>query len=192
MTKMITIVGVGALGSHLVQFLRSEDVQLHVVDFDRVEAKNLGSQFHGVPGRGKLKVEALKGACQFMWGQKLEVSPVKLTKDNVEQLLGRANLLVDCMDNGAGRRVLQAFARAKKIPCIHGGLAADGSFGRAVWDDVFVIDDEPPEGVGQCEDGEFLPFIALTASFLALAIQEYLRRGRRVGYQVSPAAVFRI
>jgi len=192
MTTQITIVGVGALGSHLVQLLRSEDAQLHIVDFDRVEARNLGSQFHGLPQKGKLKVDSLKQTCLFLWGQKFQTSSAKLTKDNAQQLLGKANLVVDCLDNGDGRRVIQGFVRDRNIPCIHGALAADGSFGRVCWDASFVIDDESSAGQPTCEDGEFLPFIALTAAYLAQAIQEYLRRGVKVGYQVSPGATFRV
>jgi len=192
MTTSITIVGVGALGSHLVQLLRNEDVLLHVVDFDRVEAKNLGSQFHGLPGRSRLKVDALKAMTQYLWGQRLLTSPVKLTRNNVVQLLGKAQLLVDCLDNLEARALTQNFAKAQGIPCVHGALAPDGSFGRVVWTDAFTIDPEGAPGQPTCENGEFLPFIALTAAHLALAIQEYLRHKRQVGYQIAPGATFRV
>lgn len=61
MANMIVIVGVGALGSHLVQFIRNEQVDIRIIDFDRVEQKNVMSQFHGKPGVGKSKVAALEG-----------------------------------------------------------------------------------------------------------------------------------
>ena len=68
MSKIVTIVGVGALGSHLVQFLRSEDVTINVIDFDRVEQKNTQSQFHSKPSVGKMKASALKQSMQFLYG----------------------------------------------------------------------------------------------------------------------------
>lgn len=188
----ITIIGVGALGSHLVQALRNEDVTLKVIDFDKVEMKNVQSQFHFKNAVGKKKTEALKQAMQFCYGRKLEVVGNKLTTDNVEQLLGGADLLIDCLDNGAARRLVQGYARANDVPCLHGALAADGAFGRAIWDESFVIDDEGDGGAATCEDGEFLPFIMLSAAHLAQAAQRFIKDGRKVGYSISPAGVEKI
>ena len=91
---MLTVCGAGALGSHLVQFLRSEKLlPIRVVDFDRVESHNLGSQFHGAQGRGKLKVQALQQTMQFLWGAKLVATPTRLTADNVDAVLGGSELV---------------------------------------------------------------------------------------------------
>jgi molybdopterin/thiamine biosynthesis adenylyltransferase len=188
----ITIIGAGALGSHLVQALRNEEATLKVIDFDRVEMKNVASQFHFKNAVGKKKTEALKQLMQFAYGRKIEVVGNKLTSDNAEQLLGGADLLVDCLDNGEARRVVQGFARANGVPCLHGALAADGGFGRAIWTDDFVIDDEAGAGAPTCEDGEFLPFIVVTAAYVAQAVQRFLRDGRKVGYSISPARVEKI
>ena len=48
--KAVIVVGVGALGSHVVQLLRNADATIRVIDFDKVEQKNVASQFHGKPG----------------------------------------------------------------------------------------------------------------------------------------------
>lgn len=191
--KTIVIVGVGALGSHVVQFIRSlKGVTLRVIDFDRVESKNTLSQFHGKPGTSKLKVESLRQTMAFLWGSKMEVMSIKVTKDNLDQALGGSDLIVDCLDNGASRRLLQQYARAHKAPCIHGGLAADGSFGRIIWDEHFAIDDEPSEGAATCENGEHLPFIALTSAYLARSIQLFIEKEERMGFQVYLTGAMRI
>ena len=187
----ITIIGVGALGSHLVQALRNEDVALKVIDFDRVEMKNVASQFHFKGTVGHKKTEALKRSMSFAYGRKIEAVGSKLTSDNVTQLLGNADLLVDCLDNGKGRRLVQGFAKEHNRPCVHGALAADGGFGRVVWTDNFVIDDAA-SGAVTCEDGEFLPFIQVVASYLAISVQRFLQDGRRVGFSISPAGVQKI
>jgi molybdopterin/thiamine biosynthesis adenylyltransferase len=188
----ITIIGVGALGSHLVQTLRNEEVTIKVIDFDRVEMKNVASQFHFKNGVGKKKTEALKAAMQFCYGRKIEVVSNKLTADNENQLLGGADLLIDCLDNGEARRIVQKFAREHGVPCLHGALAADGGFGRAIWDEDFVIDDVGDAGAPTCEDGEFLPFIQLTATYIAYAAQRFIKAGRKTGYSISPAGVEKI
>ncbi len=186
MSKLVTIVGVGALGSHLVQFLRSEDVSLRIIDFDRVEQKNTYSQFHGVPARGKKKVDSLAQAMQMLFGTKLKTIPHKLCSDNLDALLG-GDLVVDCLDNGEARQLVQSWVRKHGVPCLHGALASDGSFGRVVWDEDFVIDSEGVAGEATCALGEFLPFIAITAAYLAKSSQSYLRNAEKTGFEISPS-----
>lgn len=183
--KTITVVGVGALGSHLVPLLRNE-AKLRVVDFDRVEQKNTMSQFHGRNTVGKGKVQALSQLMTFLWGIRIEGNPHKLVEGNVDQLLGGSDLIVDCLDNGEARRLVGDFAKRTKTPCLHGALAADGGFGRVIWDEHFRIDDEPGEGTATCEDGAHLPFIVIVSAYMARAIQVFLHDGRKVGFQVFP------
>ena len=191
MARVVTIIGVGDLGSHLVQFLRGEDVKLKVIDFDRVEQRNIWSQFHGKPHVGKLKVEAIFQTMKFLYGTQILKVSNKVTKDNVNPVLADADLIVDCLDNGEARRLVQDYARARERACIHGALAADGAFGRVVWDADFVIDDESTEGAATCEGGEFLPFIAITSAYLARAVQVFLKDGKKVGYTISNSGAIR-
>jgi molybdopterin/thiamine biosynthesis adenylyltransferase len=123
--KAVTIVGVGALGSHAAQFLRNA-ARLRVVDFDRVEQQNVRSQFHPRSSLGRAKVVALQQTLSFLFGTKIEAIPHKLVEDNAAELLARADLVLDCLDNAAARSVVERFARAHGLPCQHGALAADG------------------------------------------------------------------
>jgi molybdopterin/thiamine biosynthesis adenylyltransferase len=191
--KKITVVGVGALGSHFVQFMRSEDVEFKIIDFDKVEQKNTLSQFHGKTGVGKHKVQALKQTADLLWKMKLEVNTNKLTDKNVPELLTGAHLVVDCLDNAEARTHIQkwvrAFPVADRMPCLHGAVDGEGSFGRVVWDENFIIDSGSAPGTPTCEDGENLPFIASVASYLARSAQAFLRKGVRDGFQISPGGV---
>lgn len=188
----VVIVGVGALGSHVAMLLRNSATNIKVIDFDRVETKNVSSQFHGKATVGKLKVQGLQQSMQFLFGKKIEVVPHRLTNENSKELLGGAGLVIDCLDNGASRRLVQDFVRAKGLPCVHGALAADGGFARVIWDEAFVIDDEGTGGGATCEDGEHLPFISVAASLLAKSAQDFLLHGRKMGYQIHPTGVFSV
>lgn len=189
---MIVIVGVGALGSHLVQFIRNEKAGIKIIDFDRVEQKNVLSQFHGKPGVGKNKVAALQQTMDFLFKRQLSVVGNKLVADNIEALMKGATLVVDCLDNGASRKLVQDYVRKHGLPCLHGALAPGGEFGRSIWDDQFVIDSEAGAGAATCEDGEFLPFIALTAAYMARSVQLFLKDGKKVGFSISPGGVIAI
>lgn len=211
MNTKIIVVGVGALGSHVVQFLRNQDSSIRIVDFDRVEQRNVGSQFHGKPNVGKAKVASLQQTMNFLFGRKIETTPHKLTADNVGVLLKGSDLIIDCLDNALGRRLIQQYVRAAPVaidmkvdtatgkgvgksvmlPCLHGALDANGSFGRVVWDSNFVPDEEGAPGAATCENGEHLPFIAIVAAHIAYAAQLFLKDGRQVGFEISPGGAIR-
>lgn len=186
--RVITIVGVGALGSHVAQFLRNVGT-LRVVDFDRVEIKNTQAQFHGKPNVGKLKAQALQQSMSFLFGVKIAANTNKLVPDNAKQLLGGSDLIIDCLDNGEARRVVQGFARTTATPCLHGALAPDGTFGRVVWDEKFVIDNEAPGGAPTCEDGAHLPFIATVSSHIAFSAQQFLLTGKALNFNIFPGGL---
>lgn len=190
--RIVVVVGVGALGSHAVLLLRNQkDVSIRVVDFDRVERKNVMSQFHTAMAVGKPKVLALKAAMHTFFGLKLQDMPRKLVDDNATELLGDAFLVIDCLDNLEARALVQKTVRSKNLPCVHGALAADGAFGRVVWDEHFVADSEAGVGGATCEDGQQLPFIGLTAAYLARAAQEFLERGNKHNFQVTVGGTVR-
>ena len=174
-----------------MQALRNEDLDISVIDFDRVEMKNVASQFHFKGSVGKKKAAAIRQTMLFCYGRKLRDVNNRLTADNTGQLLGGADLLVDCLDNAEGRNLVQVFARTQGIPCVHGALAADGGFSQVIWTESFKAD-AATAGAATCEDGEFLPFIQATAAYLALAVQAFLRQDRKVGYSISPAGVQKI
>jgi molybdopterin/thiamine biosynthesis adenylyltransferase len=179
---MIVIVGAGALGSHAALFLRHA-AKLRLVDFDRVETRNTRSQFHAQASVGRNKTEALRQSLQFLFGVDVEAVPHRLTELNVERLLARATLVLDCVDHADSRRTIQRFVRMRNMPCLHGALAAAGAqYGRIVWDANFVIDED--SGAATCDDDTALPFIATVAAHLASAAQAFLRDGTRIGYQV--------
>ncbi len=182
--KTIVIVGIGALGSHAALLLRNVG-KLKVIDFDRVEQKNTLSQFHGKQGVGTSKVRSLQQSMNFFFGIKVDGVPHKLVSGNAKELLGGADLVLDCLDNGAARKVCQDFVRVSRIPCLHGALAAaDGNFGRVIWDEDFVIDNEAGAGAATCEDGAQLPFIAIVSAYIARSAQEFLTTGKKTGFSV--------
>ena len=186
--KQVVIVGVGALGSHAGLILRNE-ASLHVIDFDRVEQKNVLSQFHGRQSVGKNKAQGFSHLMDFLFRIKPGTTPHRLTADNVVQLLEGADLILDCLDNGKSRELVQKFVRDAGIPCLHGAVSDDGSFGRVIWDEGFEIDYETEEGAATCEDGAHLPFICIVSAFIAKAAQEFLQSDRKTGYLIHPGGV---
>jgi len=188
---VITIIGAGALGSHVALFLRNMEQGLKVVDFDRIEAKNVMSQFHTKMSLGKNKAQAVQQSFQGLFGVKIDVVPHRLVLENAKEILGGADLIIDCTDRIAPREIIQLMARELKIPCLHGALAATGDFGRVIWSRHFVPDAESGEGA-TCEDGRFLPFFAMVSAVLAAEAQSFLKTGSRKSYQITPSGIIRV
>lgn len=183
----IVVVGVGALGSHFVMAIRNLPVEITVIDFDRIESRNVQSQFHSKMGVGKNKALALQASMLGLFGLRVTAVPHKLTVSNVDVLLGGADVVVDCLDNGEGRKVIQDFVRARNVPCLHGALAADGAYGRVVWSENFSIDSEAGmTSKATCEDGEHLPFILSVAALMAESVRRFVRDGKQVGAEIHP------
>ncbi|MEL6349924.1 MAG: ThiF family adenylyltransferase [Myxococcota bacterium] len=189
--KKIVIVGVGALGSHLMLLARNLPARFTVVDFDRVERKNTLSQFHSKMGVGRNKAQAMQQAMQGLFGLRVDAVPHKLTADNAAALLRGADLVVDCVDNATARRQIQAAAQDQAIPCLHGALAADGSYARIMWSEAFSPD-EGGAGEATCEDGEHLPFIAVTAAHMAHIVQTFLKDETRRNLHIHPGGIINI
>jgi predicted ThiF/HesA family dinucleotide-utilizing enzyme len=189
---MITIVGAGALGSHVALFLRNEKLKLRVLDFDRVEMKNTQAQFHTKMGLGTNKVVALAKAFNGLFGVAVEAFPHKLRDDNAEQSLGGSDLVIDCTDNFNARFVIMAAVRKLRVPCLHGTLSASGDFGRVSWTEDFIPDSESGDAAATCIDGEHLPFFATVSAHLALEAQSFLRTGKKRSYQITPSGIVRV
>ncbi len=188
----IVICGVGALGSTAVLFIRNLEVELRLVDFDRVESKNLQAQWFVKQSVGKPKADAVRLQLVNFYGYKTaEAFNVRLAATNTAQLLAGADLAVDCFDNADSRIVLAEACRARSIPLLHGALAADGTFGTVRWDERFTPDREGAVGQPTCEGGEHLPLIGLVGATLARAIQDFVKDGLRYDYFVSLSGVTR-
>ena len=187
----LVICGVGALGSTAVLYCRNVAAELRLVDFDRVESKNLAAQWFVKQSVGKTKAEAIRLQLANFYGTRAEALSVRLAATNAAQLLAGVDLAVDCFDNAESRDVLSEHARELRIPLVHGALAADGTFGMVRWDERFTADREDREGQPTCEGGEHLPMIGLVGATLARAIQDFVKDGARHDYLVSLSGVVR-
>jgi molybdopterin-synthase adenylyltransferase len=184
-TRKIVICGVGALGSTCALFCRNLEAELRLVDFDRVESKNLAAQWFVKQSLGKHKAEAVRLQLANFYGVKAEAITARLAPQNVAQLLAGCDLAVDCFDNADSRIALSEGARVAQIPLIHGALSGDGTFGLVRWDERFTPDREDTPGQPTCEGGEHLPMIGLVATTLARTIQDFLKGGVRHDTLVS-------
>ncbi len=171
--------GAGAIGSTAIWFCRNLDAEIAVVDFDRVESKNLFAQTFTRQALGKNKAEALRLQLKSFFGKNIDAFAVRLGDDNVKTLCEPSDLLVDAFDNAASRRILSSFARATEKPLVHAAISSDSTFGIVRWDSRFEPDEEDTLGQPTCEGGDHLPFMGVLGATLARVIQDFVTSGTR-------------
>jgi len=114
----ILVVGAGGLGSPVLLYLAAGGVgTIGVIDDDVVELSNLQRQIaHGMASLGRRKVASAAAAVQAINPEvRVEAHPVRLTADNVADLVGRYDLVCDGSDNFATRfLVADACVRARR------------------------------------------------------------------------------
>ena len=129
----VFVAGAGGLGSPISIYLAVAGVgNIRIVDHDTIELSNLNRQImHGDGDIGKKKTEsAIQKLNSLNKDINVEAISETITGDNVAELVGDSDVIVDAMDNLPTRYVLNQAAITKNIPFFHG--AVYGFEGRAM------------------------------------------------------------
>jgi molybdopterin/thiamine biosynthesis adenylyltransferase len=136
--QRLTICGAGALGSQLADNLSRQGFrQLRVIDRDRVEEHNVGTQLYGESDVGAWKVEVLRQRLFRATGVEIEAIRKELSDRSARSLLKDGGLVIDTFDNSGSRRLVQEHCRALQLTCLHVGLYAD--YGEVIWDEQYRV-----------------------------------------------------
>ena len=125
-TKRVLVAGCGGLGGHIIDQLARIGVgQLRVVDGDVFEPSNLNRQLlSSVPVLGISKAGA---AAEHIARVNPEIiaDPAEcfLTEDNVKDLIGDCDVVMDALDNIASRKILASACSEAEIPYIYGAIS---------------------------------------------------------------------
>lgn len=121
----IFIAGAGGLGSPIAIYLAVAGIgTITLVDMDTVDPSNLNRQIlHMDRDVGKKKtVSAIEKLQQYNADITINAIDTTIDAGNVSELVGRADGIVDAMDNYPARYLLNRTALKKKIPFFHGAI----------------------------------------------------------------------
>jgi molybdopterin/thiamine biosynthesis adenylyltransferase len=121
----LLVAGAGGLGSPVCTYLAVAGIgHLRVVDFDKAELSNLNRQIlHWDGDVGRPKVEsAREKLVQINPSIEIEVLCERIDESNVDELVGDAVGIVDCMDNFPTRYVLNRATIRRRIPFFHAAI----------------------------------------------------------------------
>jgi len=121
----VMVVGAGALGSPVLQYLTGAGVgRVGVVDEDTVELSNLPRQpLHFTPDVGANKAESAAAKLGLMNTETIvEPYPARLGRMNAEAMLMNADVVVDCSDSFTTRYTVNDTCCALGTPLVEGGV----------------------------------------------------------------------
>ena len=145
----IVICGAGALGSQLADNLARHGAQnLLVIDRDRVEEHNIGTQIFERSEIGAWKAETVAARVFRATGAEIEAVSKPLTEQNIQKITRGADVVVDCFDNSASRALMSNWSREKSLACLHLGVNTD--YGEAKWNENYQIPGDVM-GIGACD-----------------------------------------
>ena len=131
-----TIVGVGSIGSAIADALARSGVgQLHLVDHDRLEQRNLPR--HRLTDRdlGRYKVDAMKDHLLTQAGAPAvdaHRADVITDTDRLRPLVASSDIVICAADGVAARRVCNHVARRARRPLVLAAVLEDGAFGEII------------------------------------------------------------
>jgi len=121
----VFMIGAGGLGSSAAYYLAAAGIgRIIIADSDKVELSNLNRQIlHGKPRLGKNKALSAKVTLEAL-NSKIKIQAVteRITATNIDKYAGKADLLLDCLDNFETRFLLNSYAVKKKKPLLFGAI----------------------------------------------------------------------
>jgi len=189
----LTVCGAGAVGSNLVHHLVRQGVrQVTVIDFDRVEAHNVGTQTYAESDVGAFKVDVLQAEVFRAVGVEITAVRQRLTERNVGKLLAGAAhslrsgqaLVIDGFDTQAARAVVTGHCRTMGIPCLHVGLSAD--YAEVIWNEDYRVPSDVTEaGADVCDYPLARNLIQFAVALASEAVVRFVLEGQRQNYSFT-------
>jgi molybdopterin/thiamine biosynthesis adenylyltransferase len=179
----VTVCGAGALGSLLADNLARQGIrQMTLIDFDRVEQHNAGTQLYGAADAGAKKVDVLRSHLYRSVGVEAAVFDRRLEERNVKKFLRGARLVVDTFDNAASRRLVTDHCLQNSVDCLHMGMNAD--YGEVRWNEVYRVPADVVEG-DVCDYPLARNLILLVVAAGSEAVLRYVLDGGKENYTVT-------
>jgi molybdopterin/thiamine biosynthesis adenylyltransferase len=181
----LAVCGAGAVGSNLVDNLVRQGVRrVTVIDDDRVEAHNVGTQTYAEGDVGAFKVEILQAEMFRVANVEIEAVRKKLLPSNVGQLLAGADLVVNGFDNHEARALVTAYCQERGVPCLHVGL--DAGYAEVRWNEGYRVPSDVVEaGADVCDYPMARNLIQFAVALASEAIVRYVLEGERQSYSFT-------
>ncbi len=179
--QRILVCGCGAIGSNLIDNLVRQGFRaIDVIDMDRIEKHNLGSQIWERREAGAFKVRRMKERAYAITGKAIGAIEKRLDEDNINRYINDDMIVIDAFDNTASRKLLYDHCQGKN--CLHVGLFQD--FAEVIWNENYTV---PQEGAGPdiCEYPLARNIAMLSVIVASEVLIKYLDSGNKKNYTIT-------
>jgi molybdopterin/thiamine biosynthesis adenylyltransferase len=178
----VHICGAGALGSNMAENLARLGFRLMtVIDKDRVEEHNVGTQIYSLEDVGAKKADILRNVIFRSVGVEIVVHGDELTQKNAGKLLKNARLVLDTFDNSASRKIIKEYCQTNEIECLH--LGVNDGYGEVVWNDRYVVPSDA--GLDVCDYPLSRNLILLVVSVASEVLVRFCVDGVKENYSIT-------
>ncbi|MDZ4835207.1 MAG: ThiF family adenylyltransferase [Candidatus Melainabacteria bacterium] len=178
----LIVCGAGALGSNLVAHLARQGFKnMTVIDRDRVEEQNIGTQVYSVDDIGGLKAEILRNLIYREVGEDIEAIPKELTAKNASKFLNGFDAVIDSFDNSISRRVITEHCKEANIPCLHIGV--NGDYGELRWNEKYIIPSDAGDDI--CDYPLARNLIYLVTAVAGELLIRFILDGNKENYSIT-------
>lgn len=178
----ITICGAGAIGSNLaVNLARMGANKLTLIDRDRVEERNLGTQVYCVSDVGGRKAEILRNTLYRELGTDCKAVVQDLSEANMNKLLKGAEIIVDAFDNSASRKALFEYSEKHSVHCLHAGV--NNEYGEVIWNETYRVPSD--EGEDICDYPLALNIIMFVVTIASESVIRFLQAAEKESYSFT-------
>ena len=172
----LTICGLGAIGSNLSENLARQGFKnFFLIDFDRIEEHNIGTQSYNLDEVGALKTSALQNHLYRISKILVECTDLKLDETNVKRLLSKPGIVIDSFDNREARKVVTEFCTQMKKECLHLGL--NEAYGEIFWNENYRIPQD--RGLNACNYPLARNIIILTIAVASETLIDFVLTGKK-------------
>ena len=134
----IFVCGCGAIGSNIIYNMAKQGFQnITVIDNDRIEKHNIGTQTWGLREVNGKKVQIMRNQISMATGISIQMIDKELCQSNIKRLINPESIVVDGFDNFRSRAVVKTFCENSKIDCVHIGLSEH--YAEIVWNEKYKI-----------------------------------------------------
>lgn len=176
------ICGAGALGSNVaVNLARLGMAKLSVIDKDRIEEQNVGTQVYAIEDVGAKKADMLRNLIYREVGEEITIHADELTAKNIAKLFKGASLVLDTFDNTNSRALVKEFCLENKIACLHAGVS-DG-YGEVIWNEKYRVPNDG--GLDVCDYPLTRNLILMVSAIASESLVRYALHGSKENFSVT-------
>lgn len=177
--KKIIVIGAGGLGCIVADLLARMKIDFAIVDDDIVDDTNLERQilFNKEDLLNK-KVDVVKKKLEEF--SNIETIDKRLDENNVESIIGKCDLVIDCTDNIKTRKIINGYCVKNNIPWIYSGAVGNIGTIYLIKDNAcFECINQEKDGETSCEIGVLNSIVAIVGAWTVNIAIQYLIENKK-------------